>query len=101
MVRGPAGHDGPRARRGGQDRDQGSREKRHPRPRPASSVQDDVRGRVRGAALAPRGAGRAGDPRAPDQVADVEGVREVTLEEAPLSLATAPTRRLNMIEAIN
>ena len=56
---------------------------RHPRPRPASTMSNDVRGRLRGDALAPR---RAARRRA-------EGARRAARD--------ADGRAMNMIQAIN
>src|SRR5512143_1284522 len=100
MVGRSARGDGHRTGRGSEGGDQGGREERHPWPWPASSLPHHVRGRVRGTALESRGAGRPGDSRAAHQVAGLEGMMS-ELEEGPLSLAEAPVRRLNMIEAIN
>src|SRR5688500_9346969 len=99
MVDGTRRPDGRGTRRGSEGRAARGREERHPRPRPAPPVPHDVRGRFRGAALASREAGRAGDPRKAYQVARLSS--NTIADDEPGTLADAHSQAMTMIEAVN
>src|SRR3546814_16085190 len=83
------------ARRSGQDDPEAVGKARYPRARDAPAVRDDVRRRVRRAALAPQGTMRTDACRARGQVRP-----QLEARMMPES-SKSETKTMNMIEALN
>src|SRR3546814_20811741 len=83
------------ARRSGQDDPEAVGKARYPRARDAPAVRDDVRRRVRRAALAPQGTMRTDACRARGQV---RPQLEARVQPEP---SNPETKTMNMFEAIN